>query len=73
MAVLGDQDVGLLISTGGFTSDAEAEARKQERRRVTLVDLEKLLDLWVENYEKIDEENKALLTLRPIYYLAASG
>jgi restriction system protein len=72
MALLGDQDVGLLISTGGFTSDAEAEARKQERRRLTLVDLERLFDLWVENYAKIDEEYKALLRLRPIYYLAAS-
>jgi restriction system protein len=32
MALLGDQDVGLFVTTGGFTKDAEAEARDQESR-----------------------------------------
>ncbi len=70
MAVLGDQDVGIFVSTGGFTSEAESEARTQERRKVTLVDLEKLFDLWVQHYEKIAEADKRLLPLRPVYYLA---
>jgi Restriction endonuclease len=43
MAVLGDQDVGIFVSTGGFTSEAESEARTQGRRKITLVDLEGLL------------------------------
>ena len=58
MAVLGDQDVGIFVSTGGFTSEAESEARTQERRTVTLLDLEKLFDLWVKNYDKIEESDK---------------
>ncbi len=70
MALLGDQDVGLFVSTGGFTADAEAEARHQENRQVTLVDLERLFDLWVENYQQIAESERALLPLRPVYYLA---
>jgi restriction system protein len=70
MAVLGDQDVGIFVSTGGFTSDAESEARTQERRKVTLLDLEKLFDLWVQHYGKIAESDKRLLPLRPVYYLA---
>jgi len=70
MAVLGDQDVGLFVCTGGFTSEAEEEARAQERRKVTLLDLEKLFDLWVQHYDKIAEEDKKLLPLRPVYYLA---
>jgi restriction system protein len=70
MAVLGDQDVGIFVSTGGFTSDAESEARTQERRKVTLLDLEKLFDLWVQHYGKITEPDKRLLPLRPVYYLA---
>jgi len=70
MAVLGDQDVGLFVSTGGFSKDAEVEARQQEKRQVTLVDLERLFDLWVEHYERIPEGDRALLPLRPIYYLA---
>jgi restriction system protein len=72
MAVLSDQDVGIFVSTGGFTSDAESEARTQERRKVTLVDLERLFDLWVQHYEKIAETDKLLLPLKPVYYLAPS-
>lgn len=45
MAVLGDDDVGLFVSTGGFTKDAELEARTQEKRRITLISLDKLFDL----------------------------
>jgi restriction system protein len=32
--------LGLFVATGGFTKDAAEEARTQERRRVTLIDLE---------------------------------
>jgi restriction system protein len=45
MALLGEQDVGIFVSTGGFTSDAESEARSKETRKLTLLDLEKLVDL----------------------------
>ena len=72
MAVLGDQDVGIFVSTGGFTSEAESEARTQERRKITLLDSEKLFDLWVQHYEKVVEAERRLLPLRPIYYLAPS-
>jgi len=70
MALLSDHDVGLFVSTGGFTKDAEAEARKQEKRQITLVSLERLFDLWVEHYKKIDEQDRRLLPLKPVYYLA---
>lgn len=70
LALLGDHDVGLFVSTGGFTPDAERLAREQERRRVTLVDLGKLFDLWVEHYSDIGETQRLLLPLKPIYYLA---
>jgi restriction system protein len=73
MAVLGDQDVGIFVSTGGFTSEAASEARTKETRKLTLLDLEKLVDLWVSNYSKIDESDKLLLPLKPVYYLAPSG
>jgi len=70
MAVLGDQDVGIFVSTGGFTSAAESEARTQEKRKITLLDLEKLFDLWVEHYDKLTESERRLLPLKPVYYLA---
>lgn len=70
LAVLGDEDVGIFVCTGGFTKDAEDEARTQESRKVTLLDLEKLFDLWVQYYKKVEEEFKKLLPLQPVHYLA---
>lgn len=70
MALLGDSDVGLFVCTGGFTRDAEDEARRQEKRRIMLVDLKRLFDLWTEHYESVPEAQRGLLPLRPIYYLA---
>ncbi len=70
MALLGDSDVGLFVSTGGFTRDAEDEARRQEKRRIMLVDLKRLFDLWTEHYDRIPEPQRRLLPLRPVYYLA---
>jgi restriction system protein len=70
MALLGEQDVGIFVCTGGFTSDAQVEARTKETRKLTLIDLEKLVDLWIEHYEKVSESDKRLLPLRPIHYLA---
>jgi len=37
MSVLADGDVGIFVSTGGFTKDSEDEARNQERRRIMLL------------------------------------
>ena len=70
MALLGDDDVGLFVTTAGFTRDAEEEARTQEKRKVTLVNLEKLFDLWVEYYGRLDDEARRRLPLRPIQFLA---
>lgn len=70
MALLGDSDVGLFVCMGGFTRDAEDEARRQEKRRIMLVDLKRLFDLWTEHYDHIPEAQRRLLPLRPVYYLA---
>lgn len=69
LALLGEGDVGLFISTGGFTREAEDEARRQEKRRVMLVDLQRLFDLWVECYDRIPEVQRRLLPIRPVYFL----
>jgi restriction system protein len=70
MAVLADRDVGIFVCTGGFTSEAESEARTKESRKLTLLDLEKLVDLWIKHYEKIEESDRALLPLKRVFYLA---
>jgi restriction system protein len=69
MAVLGDDDVGLFVTTSGFTKTARDEAR-QHRRKVTLVDLERFFDLWVEHYPKLDDAARRRFPLQPIYFLA---
>ncbi len=70
MAVLGDGDVGIFVSIGGFTKDAEDEARTQQSRQVTLINLEGLYELWIEHIEKLDEEARNLFPLKPIYFIA---
>ena len=70
MSVLGTDDLGLFVSSGGFTSDAKEEARTQERRKVTLLDLENLFDLWVEHYDKLTQEARQRFPLKPIHFLA---
>lgn len=70
MSVLSDQDVGLFVSAGGFTREAESEARTQEKRKITLLGLEQLFDLWLEHYVKVEEADRQLLPLKPVYFLA---
>jgi restriction system protein len=72
IAVLGEQDVGIFLSLGGFSRDADDGARTRETRKLTLVDLEKLVDLWVEYYKKIAEADRQLLPLKPVSYFASS-
>jgi len=70
MSLLGEHDVGIFVCTGGFTNDAQMEARTKETRKLTLVDLEQLVDLWIEHYDEVSESDKRLLRLRPVHYLA---
>ncbi len=70
MAVLGNDDVGLFVSLGGFTKNAQEEARQQSTRKVTLIDLERFYDLWVEQYPDMPDEDRRRLPLQPVYFLA---
>jgi restriction system protein len=70
MAILGASDVGIFLSTGGFTPEARREARNQESRRVTLLDLDSFIELWIEHYESIEEAKRLLLPLKPVWFLA---
>lgn len=73
MALLGSDDVGIFVNTGGFTRDAIDEARSQTTRRVTLVDQGRLVKLWTEHYAKLEEGARRRLPLVPVYFLAAEG
>lgn len=70
LAVLSDGDVGLFVALGGFTKESTNEARHQEKRRIMLVDLKQLFDLWVEHYAKIPDAERRLLPLKPVWFLS---
>jgi restriction system protein len=72
MSLVGSHDVGVFISLGGFTSEAESIARTQESRRVTTIGLSSLLNLWIEHQSKMDESDRQLLPLTPVHYLTPS-
>jgi restriction system protein len=69
-AVLDDEDVGLFVNTGGFTRDAEDEARSKVRRRVTLINLERLFELWLENYPKLSDSARMRFPIKAVHFLA---
>lgn len=70
MALLGNGDVGIFVSVGGFTRNAAEEARLQEKRKITLLNNEQLFDLWVEYYSKLKDEDRRRLPLKSVYFLA---
>lgn len=70
LGVLGEGDVGIFVNTGGFTKDAMDTARGQTKNPLTLIDLERLFDLWVENYDNLDDQARRRMPLRPVYFLA---
>jgi len=67
-----DGDVGMFVSSGGFTPDAKTTARGSHVH-VELIDLDRFIALWQEFYPKLTDEDKGLLTLVPIYFYAPSG
>jgi restriction system protein len=71
VAVLDGEDVGIFVAAGGFTKDADEFARHQAKRHVTLIDLDRLFDLWVEFYPRLSDSARRRLPLTPIYFLTS--
>jgi len=65
-------DIGLFVSTGGFTNDAVSEA-KSSSRHIEIMDMKRFIELWKTHYSKMSEEDKSLLPLREIMFLAPSS
>lgn len=61
-------EVGLIVSSGGFTTDAIVEMQKSPVH-IEAIDLSNFISLWQEHYGKLDEEDKKLLPLRSIAFL----
>ena len=67
--IRGDREIGLFVSSGGFTSEATREARTGNVH-IELMDLDKFLKQWLTFYDRVPEEDKALLRLRRVYFLS---
>lgn len=73
VSLLGKEgDAGLLVSSGGFTADSQIEIRRSTRH-VEKIDLDDLITLWEDYYDKLSEEDRALLPLRRVAFLAPPG
>ena len=70
MSILGTEDSGIFISTGGFTASVMEEALNQRIFRVSLIDLEHFFDLWLEYYDQLSQEARQRFPLRPIHFLS---
>jgi restriction system protein len=65
------REVGLFVASGGFTSEAVREAR-HGAVHIELMDWDGLLAKWLAHYHRMLEEDRKLLKIRPVHYLAAA-
>lgn len=61
-------EVGVFVSTEGFTADAMVETRGSQKH-IELIDGKRLITLWQQFYEKLNEEDRALMPMRPVFFL----
>lgn len=64
-------DVGLLVTSGRFTSDSERYSR-ESHVHIELINFEKFIQLWQEYYPKMSDEDKNRLPMYPIYFLGSN-
>ena len=63
------KNVGLFITSGTFSNDARQAARTSHVH-IELVDMTRFIELWIEHYDAMSEDDRALLRLRTIHVLA---
>ncbi len=63
------KSVGLFVTSGSFSSDATLAARTSHAH-IELIDRTRLIELWIEHYEDMEEEDRALLRLKTIHVFA---
>lgn len=64
-------DVGIFVTSGAFSSEAERFTRSSQTH-VELIDFNRLVSLWQEFYAKLTDEEKNMLPLYPIYFLGSN-
>lgn len=62
-------DMGVFISLAGFSPDARNVARSSNPH-IDLIDLNRFVGLWQEFYDKMSDEDKSLMQITPVYFIA---
>ena len=68
MGLLKNGDVGIFVSTAGFSSDAKSTARLSNNH-IELIDQNRFIQLWQDFYNKLSDQDKNLFPLKPVYFL----
>ncbi|MCK5848607.1 MAG: restriction endonuclease, partial [Caldisericia bacterium] len=64
-------DVGLFVTSGIFTSESQRFAR-DSHIHVKLIDIDHFIELWIEFYSNMTDEDKIQLPIKAIYYLGTN-
>ena len=66
-----ESDVGIFVTSGEFSQPAIIEARLSGKH-VELIDFDRIIELWTKYYDKMNDEQKNMLPLHPIYFLGSN-
>lgn len=69
--VNGGEEVGMFVTSGKFSNEAERFAR-EANVHIKLIDGEEFISLWQEFYNEMNDDDKYLLPLHPIYFLGSN-
>lgn len=61
-------EVGIVVTSGTFTSEAKREARSSHTA-MRLIDIDEFIALWSQYYSTMNEEDKLKMPIVPIYFI----
>lgn len=73
VGVIRASDIGIYVSSGGFSPEARSEARTHRTHDLTLINLQDLIGLWTRHYGSIGENDKHFLPLEVVHFLAETS
>lgn len=62
------KSVGLFVTSGTYSNDAITAARNSHAH-IELIDRTRFIELWIEHYEHMEEEDRALLRLKLVHVM----
>jgi len=65
-------EIGLFVTSGTFSKEANRFARENGTVHIRLIDGAELVELWKTYYFKLNDEEKNMLPLHPVYFLGSN-